>query len=42
MKTALQVAAAFADSDVFVLDGKVGNLNQETAIYDVLTGERLR
>jgi L-threonylcarbamoyladenylate synthase len=42
MKTALQVIAAFADSDVFVLDGKVGNLNQETAIYDVLTGERLR
>lgn len=42
MRTAEQVMAAFADTDIFVLDGKVGDLAQETAIYDAVSGERLR
>ncbi len=42
MKTAEQVATAFADCDIFILDGKVGELAQETAIYDVVSGARLR
>lgn len=39
-KAAKQVAQAFPD--LFVLDGALGDLAQETAIYDVLTGEQLR
>ena len=42
MKTAAQVLSVFADSEVFVLDGKVGELSQETAIYDAVSGARLR
>lgn len=42
MRTAEQVIKAFADSDMFVLDGKVGELAQETAIYDAVSGEQLR
>lgn len=39
-KNAHQVAQAFPE--LFVLDGALGNLAQETAIYDALTGEKLR
>jgi L-threonylcarbamoyladenylate synthase len=42
LKTAAQVFTAFADSDIFVLDGKVGELAQETAIYDAVSAKRLR
>jgi L-threonylcarbamoyladenylate synthase len=42
LKTAAQVFTAFADSDIFVLDGKVGELAQETAIYDAMSAKRLR
>ncbi len=42
MRTAAQVLAAFAHSDIFILDGNVGELQQETAIYDAVSGERLR
>jgi L-threonylcarbamoyladenylate synthase len=42
MKSAAQVRAVFTDSDIFILDGKVGELAQETAIYDVITGNQLR
>lgn len=42
MKTAEQVLKAFVDSDIFVLDGKVGELQQETAIYDAVSGKKLR
>jgi L-threonylcarbamoyladenylate synthase len=42
MRTSAQVLAAFAHDDIFVLDGKVGELQQETAIYDAVSGERLR
>jgi L-threonylcarbamoyladenylate synthase len=42
MRTAEQVIAAFTDTNIFVLDGKVGDLAQETAIYDAVSGERLR
>ncbi|MDD1611410.1 MAG: Sua5/YciO/YrdC/YwlC family protein [Methylococcaceae bacterium] len=42
MRTAEQVVNAFADSDIFILDGKVGELAQETAIYDAVSGARLR
>lgn len=42
MRTAEQVTKAFANTDVFVLDGKVGELQQETAIYDAVSGKKLR
>jgi L-threonylcarbamoyladenylate synthase len=42
MRTAEQVVNAFADSDIFIIDGKVGELAQETAIYDAVSGKRLR
>jgi L-threonylcarbamoyladenylate synthase len=42
MKTAEQVLSVFADSDIFILDGKVGEFAQETAIYDAVTGKRFR
>jgi L-threonylcarbamoyladenylate synthase len=42
MRTAEQVVNAFAGSDIFILDGKVGELAQETAIYDAVSGTRLR
>jgi L-threonylcarbamoyladenylate synthase len=39
-RSAVEVANAFPD--LFVLDGALGDLAKETAIYDVLSGERLR
>jgi L-threonylcarbamoyladenylate synthase len=42
MRTAEQVFTAFADTDIFILNGKVGELQQETAIYDAVSGVRLR
>jgi L-threonylcarbamoyladenylate synthase len=42
MRTAAQVLSVFADRDIFILDGKVGELGQETAIYDAVSGKRFR
>lgn len=42
MRTAAHVINAFAESNIFVLEGKVGELAQETAIYDAVSGEQLR
>jgi L-threonylcarbamoyladenylate synthase len=42
MRTAAEVLEVFADKDIFILDGKVGELAQETAIYDAVSGKRLR
>ena len=42
MKTADEVLSAFSNSDIFILVGKVGELARETAIYDVISGEKLR
>ncbi|CAG1023368.1 partial Threonylcarbamoyl-AMP synthase, partial [Patescibacteria group bacterium] len=39
-KNAQEVATAF--TELFVLEGALGELAQETAIYDALTGEKLR
>ena len=39
-RNAKEVANAFPE--LFVLDGALGNLAQETAIYDAVTGEKLR
>jgi L-threonylcarbamoyladenylate synthase len=39
-RNAAEVANAFPD--LFVLDGALGDLAQETAIYDALSGKRLR
>ena len=39
-RNAKEVADAFPE--LFVLDGALGNLAQETAIYDAVTGEKLR
>jgi L-threonylcarbamoyladenylate synthase len=42
MRTAAEVRSAFVDSDIFILDGKVGELARETAIYDIVSGKKLR
>ncbi len=42
MKTAAELLTTFPDSDIFILDGKVGELAQETAIYDAVSGMQLR
>jgi L-threonylcarbamoyladenylate synthase len=42
MKTAAEVLSAFSNSDIFILVGKVGELARETAIYDVISGKKLR
>ena len=39
-KNAQEVADAFPD--LFVLDGALGDLAKETAIYDAVTGEKIR
>ncbi|MFI3189275.1 threonylcarbamoyl-AMP synthase [Crenothrix sp. D3] len=42
LRAAAEVLSVFADRDIFILDGKVGELGQETAIYDAVSGTRLR
>lgn len=42
MRTATELVNSFADSDIFILEGQVGELSQETAIYDAVSGKKLR
>jgi L-threonylcarbamoyladenylate synthase len=42
IKESRKLLKTFADDDIFIVHGKVGELNQETAIYDALTGKQLR
>jgi L-threonylcarbamoyladenylate synthase len=42
IRTAAELLESFANSDLFILEGNVGELTQETAIYDVMTGKKLR
>ncbi len=40
-RTAIEAQRIFSDS-VMIITGEVGNLEKPTAIYDVMTGEKLR
>ncbi|MEY3808545.1 MAG: hypothetical protein RI893_1521 [Pseudomonadota bacterium] len=42
IKVARKLLKAFAQADIFIVPGSVGSLAQETAIYEALTGKRLR
>ncbi|CAA9892373.1 putative ribosome maturation factor [Candidatus Methylobacter favarea] len=42
IKDSRKLLKTFAALDIFILHGKVGGLNQETAIYDAVSGKRLR
>ena len=42
IKVARKLLKPFAQADIFIVPGSVGALAQETAIYEVLTGKRLR
>ncbi|MDD5411659.1 MAG: L-threonylcarbamoyladenylate synthase [Methylobacter sp.] len=42
IKESRKLLKAFADSDIFIIHGKVGALKQETVIYNAVTGEQLR
>ena len=42
IKESRKLIKTFAGADIFIVHGKVGELAQETAIYDALTGQRLR
>ncbi|MFI3154636.1 MAG: Sua5/YciO/YrdC/YwlC family protein [Methylococcaceae bacterium] len=42
IKVSRKLLKTFADSSIFILHGEVGKLEQETAIYDALSGKRLR
>ncbi|MGZ4970157.1 MAG: Sua5/YciO/YrdC/YwlC family protein [Methylobacter sp.] len=42
IKDSRKLLKTFAGSDIFIVHGKVGELAQETAIYDVVSGKRLR
>lgn len=42
IKDSRKLLKTFADSDIFIVHGKVGELGQETAIYDAVSGTRLR
>lgn len=42
IKESRKLLKTFADADIFIVHGKVGELDQETAIYDALTEKRLR
>lgn len=37
-----KLLTSFAKTDIFIVHGTVGQLTQETAIFDALTGNRLR
>jgi L-threonylcarbamoyladenylate synthase len=42
IKESRKLLNTFAGSNIFVVHGQVGGLGQETAIYDALSGKRLR
>ncbi|MDO9169808.1 MAG: Sua5/YciO/YrdC/YwlC family protein [Methylobacter sp.] len=42
IKESRKLLKTFANADIFIVHGKVGELAQETAIYDALSGKRLR
>lgn len=42
IKQARKLVQAFSGSGIFILHGPVGGLKQETAIYDAVSGNRLR
>ncbi len=42
IKESRKLLKTFADTDIFIVHGKVGELAQETAIYDAVNGKRLR
>ncbi|MGZ4955969.1 MAG: L-threonylcarbamoyladenylate synthase [Methylobacter sp.] len=42
IKESRKLLKTFAGADIFVVHGKVGELEQETAIYDAVSGTRLR
>jgi L-threonylcarbamoyladenylate synthase len=42
IKDARKLVKTFAGKDIVVLNGQVGGLQRETAIYDVMTNQRLR
>lgn len=42
IKESRKLLKTFADSDIFIVPGKVGELAQETAIYDAMSGKQLR
>jgi len=42
IKESRKLLKTFSDSGIFIVHGKVGELAQETAIYDAVSGKRLR
>ncbi|WP_432744158.1 Sua5/YciO/YrdC/YwlC family protein [Methylobacter sp. G7] len=42
IKESRKLLKTFANADIFIVHGKVGELAQETAIYDAVSGKRLR
>jgi L-threonylcarbamoyladenylate synthase len=42
IKDSRKLLKTFAGSDIFIVRGKVGELGQETAIYDAASGKRFR
>ncbi|MDO9049372.1 MAG: Sua5/YciO/YrdC/YwlC family protein [Methylobacter sp.] len=42
IKESRKLLKTFTGSDIFIVHGKVGELGQETAIYDAVSGKRLR
>lgn len=42
IKQSRKLLKTFADADIFIVHGQVGELERETAIYDAVSGERLR
>jgi L-threonylcarbamoyladenylate synthase len=42
IKESRKLLKTFANSDIFIVHGKVGKLEQETAIYDAVSGKQLR
>ena len=42
IKESRKLLKVFGNSTIFIVHGKVGKLDQETAIYDALSGKRLR
>ncbi|MGZ5031115.1 MAG: L-threonylcarbamoyladenylate synthase [Methylobacter sp.] len=42
IKDSRKLLKTFAGRDIFIVHGKVGELAQETAIYDAVSGKRLR
>jgi L-threonylcarbamoyladenylate synthase len=42
IKESRKLLKIFAGADIFIVHGKIGELRQETAIYDAVSGKRLR